>query len=29
MEEGIGKELEDDDYLKLYKQIYDAVNQAM
>lgn len=27
MEEGIGKELEDDDYLKLYKQIYDAVNQ--
>ncbi|MCM1233948.1 MAG: hypothetical protein NC489_27900 [Ruminococcus flavefaciens] len=27
MEEGIGEELEDDEYLALYKQIYDAVSQ--
>ena len=27
MENGIGKELEDDEYLELYKQIYDAENQ--
>ena len=27
MEEGIGKELEDDAYLELYKQIYDAVGK--